>query len=401
MNNSFDNITTRRRHSTELEEDLHEITYQSLPDPEYSKYESEEGIETKRKIDTLSAELKIANQEIDTLNLENDTLKKDLIMCQNKLKIFKSVGIDDLTSSPKKSISPQYRKIKTTNMQIGFPRTSPNQFTSNVSKLISCTDAINGSEQNERHTLHTKISHTDKNKVYTPSEDVATILPLPSHNVVKKKVILFSDGEAKGMRPLLQNLLGDEYIVTSILKPDATIDQILCNCEIICKEFDKDDYVIILTKSNDKNPMKFQSFLYYYLNSLQNTNVIVGEVCKSRYLNESKLNDLIRLVCNDFKFATFVKYSDSNMDIHSKFFKCKILLREILKIRNEQRLLENMLLKNENCKSRCSMVEKCTQTNDLGLHENCEFSQDPSSKTVKGQFTPVNNGNKLFRESNY
>ncbi|KAG7295564.1 hypothetical protein JYU34_021805 [Plutella xylostella] len=398
MNNSCDNITIRRTQvnntTVNRNESLLDISYQSLP--ETVGYDDKEHSDLIEKIGILTMKLETANGEIDNLNLENSLLKKEITDCQNKLKIYKSLGIDDLNSStPTKYLSPQYRRIRPTNVQSGIPRTSPNQFTCRSAKFLTDCRAATATNNHILQESFKTSSPKDKqmpthnNKVYRPEDDVATIRLTESPTLdpkpdTRQRVALFSDAEGRGMRPFLQNLLGGGFKVCSFLKPNATLDQIMEGCDHNCRDFTKKDYIIIITKSIDKNPLKLQSFLYYYLNMLQHTNVIFGQICTSKFLNEAKLNSVINLICNNFNHATFVDFQAAGIRNNSKLIKCRVLLREILKQCYHHNYTEFKSASN------VSSADKGTQTvnNALSL-DDCNCNEIVESAN--------DNGDKLFR----
>lgn len=340
MNDSFENVTNRKHHKVERDgnESFLDMTYQSLPETGkcHSDVNPEYQVELKEVIDNLTNKLEAANKEIDILNMENTLLKNSLTDCQNKLKIYKTVGIDNLGNTPQRMTTPRYRKIKPIHMQMGFPRSSPNQLTNNATKNIMFRTEDNDCIPYNKSPTKSSPSG-DKNRqtetatVYKAENDVATICPLSDSNINKQRVHLFSDDEGRGMRPHLQRLLGEGFLVTSTLKPNATLDKIMADCKAITESFTKDDFVIIITRSSDKNPLKLQSFLFYNLHLLQHTNVIFGEVCESMFLNERSLNNLIKIVCNNFSHASFVNFTDTIVNKYNKLSKSRVLLREILK----------------------------------------------------------------------
>lgn len=405
MNNSYDNITIRRTQvnniSANHNESVLDVSSQSLT--EFGQFHCVEQSELIEKNNILMVKLETANGEIDNLTMENALLKKEITDCQNKLKIYKTVGIDDIIkSTPARYLSPYYRRVRPS-LQTGIPRTSPNQFTCRSAELLTirqvATSNINDTIQNSFNTSSPKDTQKfpdNKNKVYRPEEDVATIHLSKSSSVdtkpdTRQRVALFSDAEGRGMRPFLQNLLGGGFKVSSLLKPNAPLDQILEGCDHICRDFTKKDYIIIITKSFDKNPLRLQSFLYYYLNMLQHTNVLFSEVCSSMYLNEAKLNSVIKIVCNNFKHATFVDFHGTGIHKNNKFLKCRALLREILKNlyhHNYREYVES----SRNTKPIVSYANKCIQTDTCLSLTNCDRGE------VEGTTCTVNdNIDGLFR----
>lgn len=145
----------------------------------------------------------------------------------------------------------------------------------------------------------------------------------------KGRVLVFSDEHGRGIRKILQKLLGQDFLVTSIIKPNAPLNEILKNCDKICKDFTDCDYVVLLAGSNDNDPLRFQAFLYYYISILAHTNVIIGEVYKNKYLNERKQNKTLQMVSSQFSHTRFIETYQFK---HNKLYITQSFLREILNI---------------------------------------------------------------------
>lgn len=127
------NVNTQRRcrrpsldiQSSECELD---ISYQSLP----SSFNNRDEItELENKLEKLNVELQIANSEIDSLNIENSAIKKELSLAQQKINLYKSVGVSELNNSYKSIASPlkfyslQYRKrFRSSSIKKSLTRTS-------------------------------------------------------------------------------------------------------------------------------------------------------------------------------------------------------------------------------------------------------------------------------------
>lgn len=78
---------------------------------------------------------------------------------------------------------------------------------------------------------------------------------------VRHKVLLLADETGRHLRERLQRILGDKYQVTAVIKPNATLEQIVLSNLSWGQKFTKNDYVIILAGSHDENVIKFQSAL--------------------------------------------------------------------------------------------------------------------------------------------
>lgn len=334
----MENITLRKPQKCTSFEDLSHIneekssfllnsTVKSLPGNDY--FNTTETSHLKEKLTSAQSDLESAHEEIGNLNEENYQLRKQIDELSKKVEVLMKLTNQPITShTPKTTHSgtPLNRFRKRLEYRNVAVSSTPLSHQLNLEMGTTC-DTQRSIQMNKSILVQTA---TNK-KTYNPKDDVATVCPLPTHCHNKKRVHLFSDDEGRGMRPILQRLLGEDFIVTSTLKPNATLDQIMADCESICKNFTKDDYVVILTKSSDKNPLKLQSFFFYNLNLLHFTNVLFGEVCKSMFLNEQKLNNVIRIICNNFEHTTFVDFRTANINTQNKLHKCQILLREILR----------------------------------------------------------------------
>lgn len=147
----------------------------------------------------------------------------------------------------------------------------------------------------------------------------------------QKKVIVLGDDQGRNIR---YTLLGNEFQVYCFWKPGAKTTDVLINSY----NFDsltKNDYVIILSGTNDTNPLDFQIDLGVWFKSIKHANIIVSEVPYNNNLNERSLNSSLHHVCNKYN-ALFVNmgYSQSVPRRHRYLTVdiCRYLLKEILHI---------------------------------------------------------------------
>lgn len=372
------NITLRRRHNTKVvfncSEDELELSYQSLPD---CLGNGEDFILLKEKNEKLSLELQSAHAEIAFLNTENSELKKRCLDYENKIKLYRTVAIGDCSGNknitPQKLFSPTYRQPKKTNENsvrfrklIRVASTSPalldasspdrvsvgqtdlqiisSPVQSNGEQTLQCEQDEN-SKQQPTVTLHSAppvtsgtVTPIDRNKLpQSPCSVTDTISQVQVSNCdVKQRVLILADQVGGGMRHYLQNLLGDNFIVTAWLRPNATVDNVMTSCINMCKNFTKSDFVLILAGSNDNSTLHVQSMLYYNLKQLHHTNVLISKVYNNyRHLNRIELNKLVKRVCNNYNNAYFVSLDTEKNKYLFKFNKieaCRLIHREILRI---------------------------------------------------------------------
>ncbi|KAJ2939864.1 hypothetical protein O0L34_g6565 [Tuta absoluta] len=158
----------------------------------------------------------------------------------------------------------------------------------------------------------------------------------------RHRVLILADENGKGMNNKLRTLLGNDFFVVSFVKNNATLDQVLSDSVALCKDFTKEDYLIIVAGSNDKDPMKLQLDLYKYLYLLQHTNVLVGEVYRNNNVTEIKLNQVYKLICSYFDNVRLLKVTGNANNIHriDRISLCKEMLRDIINIQYKNNFID-------------------------------------------------------------
>lgn len=192
-----------------------------------------------------------------------------------------------------------------------------------------------------------------------------------SETVSKKhNVLIVSDQQGRYVQNLLQSLLGSEYKVTSIRKPGACTSEIL-KLNSNYQTMTKNDYIIILTGVNDRNPFEFETSVHLFIRSLVNTNILVYKVPHNKCLNVTKLNYVLKFICKNYESATFIDVDYSRFVPYNEFVlsQCQHLLQDILRINYRTNFINYQnYIKNKNNKI---MIDKFTQT-DNGL----KFNED-------------------------
>lgn len=407
------NVNTQRRcrqQSFNLQDSQNEldISYQSLPN---SMTNRDEITEFKIKLDKLTMKLQIANSEIDNLNVENNALRKELSSAMQKINMYKSVGALELNNinksiaSPLKFYSPQYIKRKRSCcVRKRLTRTSSKEQEMNVDgnaqdddKITNLSDFFEQPLTLERDLQNTIISHqpsyrniVEKCNVEMDAEaaETGTFLTVDSdHSSIrlskdintntkisesmtrKHQVKIFADQTGLEIRSMLQELLGNSFQVTSVVKPGAPMAEVISSCVQMCKELTKSDYLLILGGSNDSNPLYCQSFLCYTLNQVKHTNVLVGKLYKNKYLNVKMLNNSLKLTCSNFTNTIFLPLdlAHPNIEFNVKYINtkqaCRLIHREILRLKYRNEYLNYVTINTgkQICKQMC-YNHKYTQT---------------------------------------
>lgn len=99
------------------------------------------------------------------------------------------------------------------------------------------------------------------------------------------------------MRENLQDLVGDSFHVTSFIKSNAPLRDILSSGLSMCKDFTDSDFILLMAGSNDNNPLQVLSSLHYTLQNLPSTNILVGKVYRNNYMNAVEIARIQDLFC--------------------------------------------------------------------------------------------------------
>lgn len=358
----WENITMRapRRLITSCDYQQNEsvllnISHQSLPS---AMENSEECNELREDNVKLRSELKMANSEIDNLSIEIMNLKHTLETTNKKLEFCKSVGLHQ--SVPFRStaapgfFSPQYRRITPNTVQGGFPRRTPTEFTNRVVEKITPIKLCPIELNDHVTTIQKELLPKTIRSTFKANEAMASVLTQETKNTTnktkpqhqsqpKRRVMILADEQGKGMRSILQESLGSGYIVESILRPNATMDQVMKSCLSLCNNYGRNDIVIVLGGSNDKDPLRMKSLLYYNLSIMLQCKIIICKTVNSKHLNEEMINCTFRHICSRFTHTTLLGISKKDDKKYfgkyrlNRQYACQQLFEEIIRINPPQK----------------------------------------------------------------
>lgn len=335
----------------------HSLPNTSITENEYTK-------KLQEQINYQKSEIESANEEIENLSLENMELKKSLEQLKKTLSLLKKINISKTMSSPIQSPS-----LNTTPSK--HILNSPNRYITqviNLEKYIkslekqleeskSLIEKLNDTINNLQCSIAFPATKNDTNichKTYVDnalpsSTQTSMIREKNEKHCVKsvisektrRKVIIIADQQGKGVRRYLQNLIGEDFLVTCLWKPGAKMGDLLSSYKQELQTLTKLDYVILLGGSNDKNPIEFQYNLEKWLNCIINTNILICEIPYNKLLNEKKLNYELRFICNRYKNSFFVDMGFEQFIPYKSFFSTFIsrsLLKEILRLEYQQKI---------------------------------------------------------------
>lgn len=107
------------------------------------------------------------------------------------------------------------------------------------------------------------------------------ITPLVQKSTKSNKILILADSHGRKLSELLQNAVKDEYEISSIFHPNATLAQVTSDISPLVKNFTKKDYVIVIGGTNDLGHNVTKNFdhdLHHITQCTVNTNLIMTNI---------------------------------------------------------------------------------------------------------------------------
>lgn len=319
MANSPNNVTVRRRPKTTNTMEASSLQA-GVTNASYNEINNTI-LELKGLLTKLNDRLIAAEDQISTLQLQNESLKKELAQCKNSIEHLNSKNITEDGAIPQCAMKTS--KVLDHKEQQPHILNVPEQLSFNISN--SQCDG----EQVQNLSQTTSLRKQDDNVLNYADCTVSNNLNK------KKKVVIIGDQQGWKIQETLQKLLGPSYQVSCFWKPGATTSEILKTDKLQINTLTQNDTVVVMCGINDTNPFAYQSSVAAWLNSNTHTNIIMCEIPYNNTLYECKLNYELRHICNQYKTVSFLDVNHSRRILKGFGFAlnlCKFLLREILRI---------------------------------------------------------------------
>lgn len=326
----------------------------------------------KSHIAMLADKLKLAEKEIENLRSVN-------ILQRKKIAEYEK-GINTHTDTCKPDSRKRKKRISLNKTKIDFTR---DESSSDMEQGDTMTDT----------PLSNKRKQCEKNQNNTQRPPKPEHIPRDIH-----RIHIYADDQGHGLCRQLTNLLGDAYKVCSDIKPGASTDNILSNIISECIDYGKSDYIVILTGENDRSILKLNSYLYYKLSQLTNTNIILCEPRRNKIVTSEKLSETYKLISEELPHVKYIDLRYSYLGIPLNNFKhvCQNVLQEILRIEYNDRTnayrakhVHNMLRNynyNDSLNTNCPSAQP---TNNENLKTSCD-PISPNGQTAKKGVEPNN-----------
>ncbi|KAJ8729513.1 hypothetical protein PYW08_001094 [Mythimna loreyi] len=299
---------------------------------------NDESLLLKNTIEHLKEKLCSVQLEIEALGQENASLKQQLAEEKLKTEHFRKTYITSRNASSTSSsrnigISEKYcpnkNKISARKLDLDLDFHTP--------KPTSSSAVTNEfSDRNETKATNMKYSGRTNHNVVAEenTQDLTSDNKQKYETRISNKpktsnILILSDNQGKG---IVEGLLKKEnkfimkkYVISGIRKPGAKTEEVLLDCDKLTKNFSKNDSVIIMTGSNDSNPVKFIAEMSAAIKILKNCNIFIVSVKYNAFLNECKLNCQLKLLAQNYKNCNFIEANSYNSIIKQLIHKINVV----------------------------------------------------------------------------
>lgn len=251
--------------------------------------------EMKEEINALKSNLMSTHNELENVILENNDLKKQIAQLNQEISILKQIYKSPLTS---------FRKNQSSTRKMSAKRRLTDFFTStNISPQIQnlITNTVDQEEQPAPAIVDSsqqEIAPRTTENIKTSTQDGLTY---------DKKAFIFGGQQCRGItKHLIKSRLRSQYLkyqFISFVKPYASTEEILATAKLF--DITHEDRVILFIGQNDANPFQIKAELCAFLKSIK-CQVIIINVLNNKYLNESKLNEMLNYISKQFSACTYI-----------------------------------------------------------------------------------------------
>lgn len=368
----------------------------------------------KQEFEKLYKTIQTAENEIEILNSDNCQLKKVIETQHRQIEMLKKLTTDSLSCGKISQGTIRQKIIKhgihtsrvspiNSSVRILYdtPHTKSKGVSHQARKKISFSPNTINDENIKFRNINDENNEIVEQNSNKPREGI--FLKYKDHCLTsRKKILIVADQQGKGVRDILQKLLGSEFSVICIWKNQAPISELVNTIKHETAGYNKDDNVIILGGINEKKPFDSLFYLRTCLESLVKTNVIVGEVPFNKHLNEITLNYHFKFICDQYDNCMFLNMNYNQYIPPRRYLSltlARYLHRGILRIQYSNKMYQ-YVHKNITINKNKSTEDKNTQTdfNDI-LNSKYEYiSNDINNSfdiTDKTGHKLINNDNSM------
>lgn len=288
-----------------LSSNTSEIKTRSLPD--LSTSFTNEELEYKKNIDKLQTELTSANAEIDALLEENNSLKKKIMDQKNQISLLKQMCTNSANRiSCAISTNVQNCPTKTTTV-LQEPCTPKSHYRHNISNA-----------KNIQNIKYKNIQPKKLENAFNLNGELYTSNKSQQSDQKYKQIYILGTQQCKGLSSILidsrKYTSYEKYNISSLIKPNASCDAVLS----LDFAFTQKDKLVVCIGENDSNPTKILLNLSTFIKKYKNISIFILGVRHNLHLNETKLNQQLKLICNFYSNCKFIDIKQ-NPNIYTRW----------------------------------------------------------------------------------
>lgn len=302
----------------------------------------------KNEIKELKLQLEVTRNELDNVILENNELKRTVCRQEQQMDILRNIcaSPSKLQNKQKQLTrkSQRHSLVDNLRLSIGETSVSSENNNNNITPMVEKTEHNPNKKVISEDTVNDNIYENNDEKTQTDTKFCKGKMlqnKLPCISTPNKKtefsgqktVYIFGGRQCKHLAlNLMKSRIAsqyEKYKFISFIKPQATAEEIIRTSNIY--EYTENDRIIICVGEQDNNPMKIMIELSSFLTTIC-CPVFVLSVRDNKFLNESKLNNMLRLICKNFKNCRFVdlNYVPQCNNFHRNVFDmCKSINLEL------------------------------------------------------------------------
>lgn len=408
------NVSTENSFSSLSEEDdLTTSINRSCPDIGQNNHYSFE--EMQEKLKKLEEKLQSAELEIINLLTENSELQKKMKEYEFDIKKLRSICLTpkrDATfsknineksalKSKKKSLKRRTLDFSTQEPNSSFSQSNVDQKTDsngtpmeskhNKQQVLPDCQAL--PEKVQKHAHHNQRHdnfHKNNNLIIYKRQFQEDYENRKSLSLPKRKLIIVSDQRGKTLGMCLNDVYGEYLDIFCYTMPGSSTKELLRSARNLNLKLSKDDFIALITGVNDFNPNEIFCNLYYSVQELQNTNVLLSQIPYNRYLNTMPLNDMVKFIASQFVNADIIdcpnKYQN-NMFLGNL---AKSIIHKVACSLYNSTFITQMILQNVK-KTIKSSTDKASMETERKARDGVVFDQLHTKKSEETE------ANKFFR----
>lgn len=297
--------------------------------------------EMKNEIAELRLQLDITRNELDNIIVENNELKRTILRQGQQMDILKNI-----CNSPTK-IQKKHSQLTRKNSRHSLIDNYRHSLCETETDLRQKMNALSTSSKESCEQKKIFENKQLGNNIITELNDIperGQEKPLERNAVTpkthatinicskdktnrselqicnQKKVYIFGGKQCQHLSVNLIktriNTRYEKYQFMSFIKPGASTEEIIKTTKSC--EFSESDRLILSIGEHDSNPAKVMIELSSFLKNTH-CHVFILSIRNNIYLNEKKLNDSLKLICQQFKNCSFVDLSKYIINKDSEF----------------------------------------------------------------------------------